>query len=192
MLGSSVLFVMTCALALVSCFWHPAIGQATRDVLSNGKVVGQLFSGVSLENASFAVGQWGWYEGYYMTPGLPPSVPVTRVTGWTTGARWRSDASPWWFDSEASYWHVFDVGEVRMWSVPLWPAALIFGVLPAIHLVRWYHRRRARRADRSICQACGYDLRATPERCPECGTVPARRNRKDGSRMESPNGATEP
>jgi hypothetical protein len=54
-------------------------------------------------------------------------------------------------------------------GVPLWAVAGLAAVLPAARLRR---RRIARRRHRrGACLHCGYDLRATPDKCPECGLV---------------------
>jgi hypothetical protein len=55
--------------------------------------------------------------------------------------------------------------------VPLWLLTLFFLACAAVAL-----RTNWLRPEPGFCTVCGYDLRATPDRCPECGAIPPAAN----------------
>jgi hypothetical protein len=65
-------------------------------------------------------------------------------------------------------------GEIdgHWFTIPNGPALFVLMILPVLQLER-YRRWRAKAHARptGVCGVCGYDLRATPDRCPECGTA---------------------
>ncbi len=51
--------------------------------------------------------------------------------------------------------------------LPLYLPLVVFSIVPGIWV--WRSTRRLERRGRGKCENCGYDLRGSKERCPECG-----------------------
>jgi hypothetical protein len=68
-------------------------------------------------------------------------------------------------------WHTDDFRiDDRGIAFPIWLLTLLSSVSPLVACANYL--RANRRAIVGCCTNCAYDLRATPHRCPECGTIP--------------------
>ena len=101
----------------------------------------------------------------------PPARP--RFRGWSLRPTTNDDGAVEWAGFLYGRYQLGVPGTLRTTLtellVPIWPF-VAGSSLAALSVVRRQLRRR-RRADRSLCEACGYDLRYSEAKCPECGAV---------------------
>jgi hypothetical protein len=92
---------------------------------------------------------WRFAHHRYRVSGAPVQYGFQFVTGWPPST------GPLPFGSSQT--HVV---------FPYWLPILLLSLPAAIYLSIWLRRSKP-----GMCPVCGYDLRATPDRCPECGTL---------------------
>jgi hypothetical protein len=96
---------------------------------------------------------------------------LNRLPGCGFGFTWQLISEPISSAERSTFgkqWHwIFRLGGLD--SRILFPAWLPGALLLVIPTRRALARRKTRPG---LCPTCGYDLRATPQRCPECGIVP--------------------
>ena len=76
----------------------------------------------------------------------------------------------WWTNWLPNYYKdPSTVLSYERWQLPWW---MLIGTCSLIFLFSWLPaRRRRKRNILGLCVKCGYDLRASEVRCPECGTA---------------------
>jgi hypothetical protein len=183
--GLTVLSVVLCvAMAVLWAADHGA--TASRELIlgvPGGRAYGLIFTFDHLIGAVFRFHQpvrtWdlicttdhGWSTGFYCEVFL-----YERHAVWSHLGHFGATA----FDGRQKD-ELFRGAAIVM--VPAWVPIVLCGIAPAFALRRAMRRWRRLRTGR--CAKCGYDLRATPDRCPECGAVPKRSPASSPSRTIS-------
>jgi hypothetical protein len=159
-----LLFVAGCAVFNHSPWgnmWYAYQGMVPQDFQLGGKPASSQWLlemslnrwGLRIRDDSFSIGTT--FHGEPVPSGIHTGATMERIYQNLYSAR-------------ASSGIVMGVGAYKL-NVSAW---YLFAGTAALPLGRAYFLIRGRKYPPGHCQNCGYDLRASPGRCPECGEAP--------------------
>ena len=155
--GSLVLWLITGALWALSLHrsfsWAPSSATGIYDLeIVNGHVAA---SRASIGTPPTA-----------MSPSRPQASPPVSLA--PSGTHWARFGFRWMSAWAESGLHLQGL------EFPLWPVMLVTGILPVTWIMAFRRFHKRRRQKLGLCLHCAYDLRASKEKCPECGlAIPA-------------------
>jgi hypothetical protein len=105
---------------------------------------------------------------------MPPEYPIlaadVQYARWWTfkGFQLVTGGKTNYFQNPATGKYGSQSWQIKSVTIPFWALALIALIMPSFWLAKALHRGKM--INPGTCTKCGYDLRASHERCPECGT----------------------
>jgi len=168
------------ATAVVGGVWVASVHNADTFLLSrHGVAVGSWRQRMVFAKRSPSGGGWHVPAGIHSEFFLDAALIHNRLNPDETYSDW-----DWDFDADLATFHrtfagvivaTYSYHDETVWglAIPYWPFFLaLLAVASRRTTVHWMRRRRALSGR---CVVCDYDLRATPGRCPECGTDAGRK-----------------
>ena len=169
----SVLSLLLCVAVVVlwvrSRWWYAIVyTTTTADDGSHRRFgIGTADGRLQLFKASGAGGQHGFEFIHILWSRMGDSVMFDDAQ-----RRWQFAGFRWYaYSTEARFGDSLRGITCDNFEAPLWCIFLLTAVTPAVWIGR-NARLVAKKRISGRCRRCGYDLRVTPDRCPECGTVP--------------------
>jgi hypothetical protein len=184
----SLLLCLATAVLWARSYWAHDLVQHFRHTFNNLTWVQESYQYDS-SNGGLSL-NWGYSE--FATPNPAEAAKLRQQSGYIYDNKYRTHwlYRPWgqyagidrkrenlWLGfgyksldtREYSFPQPLQVGRsiILPWAFPF----LLFAALPAVHLRRLLlERRRIHRLTHNLCPTCAYDLRASKDRCPECGS----------------------